>query len=67
MQFASWPDEEFLVAEIWAGEAFVGEVRRNTDKRLIVGLRPTGGSVQGLSLDDLAGALATIQKRLEAG
>lgn len=62
--FASWPDEEFLVAELWAGDAYVGDVRRGGHGRLFVALRPTDGSVDGIALGGLEAALASIRQRL---
>lgn len=62
--YASWPDEEFLVAEIWMGEAYLGDVRRDREDNLVVSLRPTGGNLEGIPLEQLEAALSAINKRL---
>ncbi|HMS13981.1 MAG TPA: hypothetical protein PKD80_12840 [Microthrixaceae bacterium] len=61
--FASWPDEDEIVAEIWSGDLYVGDVRRRPSG-LTVTIRPSGGLVDGLALDDLQGALEIARDRL---
>ena len=61
--FASWPDEEDLVAEVWSGDSYVGDVRRRPNG-LMVTIRPSGGFVDGLDLAGLQGALDLARDRL---
>ena len=61
--FASWPDEDEIVAEIWCGDSYVGDVRRRPNG-LTVTIRPSDGLVDGLALEDLQGALEIARGRL---
>ncbi len=65
--YASWPDEEFLVAEIWMGEAYLGDVRRDREDNLLVSLRPSGGNLEGIPLEQFESALVAINERLASG
>jgi len=61
---ASWPDEDELVAEIWSGEDYLGDVRRR-DGGFVASLRPTSGSSPLLRLEDLETAFSLARARLE--
>ena len=57
---ASWPDEDELVAEIWSGDDYVGDVRRcGTGLRLTV--TPSQES-SGLDLDEFLEVLAAARR-----
>lgn len=62
---ASWPDEDDLVAEIWRGDSYVGDVRRR-QSRLLVNLYPTDGSSDDIELGELLEAFARARSRLES-
>lgn len=61
---ASWPDEDELVAEIWRGDSYVGDVRRRRSQ-LLVNLRPSEGRSDDIDLDELLDALAHARARLQ--
>lgn len=61
--FASSPDEEDLVGEIWKGDDYVLDVRRRpTGLRAFV--HPLGPEID-VDLHDLAQALSDIRERLQ--
>jgi hypothetical protein len=63
---ASWPDEDELVAEIWSGDDYVGDVRRR-GARLRLTLAPAPSAGEGLDLGDFLAVLAAAQRHFEAG
>lgn len=58
---ASWPDEDELVAEIWSGDRYVGDVRRRGARSLLT-LASAVDADEALDLGDFLGVLAAAQR-----
>lgn len=62
---ASWPDEDHLVAEIWSGDTYVGDVRQRPAGFVAV-FAPGANATPEVSLSCLIDALKEAGVKLSA-
>lgn len=65
VQLASWPDTDDLVAEIWRGDQYVGDVRADGESVLVTFRSGEDAAPVQVELEDLKRALDEARRALE--